>query len=201
MATVCLQTPQIPAPSSCTFRDIPALSKTFPHIPTEIQFCVGGGWCCDHRQTGHWLKRFTWFCLFGLSGTHLYIKTLVHLLPNHHQLALAHKTSAGQNVLVFFQQETQEWGRQQQWQCLHWTGLNNTDGTETEGDIKGGNAAQTLQSFDLAFLVELRNVNDNSSLEKILIKQHGLTNRRIHENRLNEIIQEKKVKIVSRKSP
>ena len=46
-----------------------------------------------------------------------------------------------------------------------------------------GNSMQTkLSQFDLVFLIELRYVNNNSSLEQIIMKQHGLTGKKVTES-------------------
>ena len=46
-----------------------------------------------------------------------------------------------------------------------------------------------LHQFDLVFLVELRYVNDNSSLEQIIIKQHGLKGKKIGESQIRSILE------------
>ena len=46
-----------------------------------------------------------------------------------------------------------------------------------------------LHQFDLVFLVELRYVNDNSSLEQIIIKQHGLKGKKIAESQIRSILE------------
>ena len=38
-------------------------------------------------------------------------------------------------------------------------------------------SADTLCQFDFVFFIELRYANDNSSIENIIIKQHGLTDK------------------------
>ena len=45
-----------------------------------------------------------------------------------------------------------------------------------------------LEQFDYVFLVALRSVDDNSSLEKIIIKQHGLGGKDIEEGEIRSIL-------------
>ena len=52
--------------------------------------------------------------------------------------------------------------------ALDWVNENEDTSTKTK-----------LSRFDLVFLVELRYVNDNSSLEQIIIKQHGLKGKKV----------------------
>ena len=54
--------------------------------------------------------------------------------------------------------------------------------TELSGDIT------RLKSFDFVFLIQLCHVNDNSSLEKIILKQHGLMNKDISEREISDIL-------------
>ena len=48
-----------------------------------------------------------------------------------------------------------------------------------EGDQNNGDAHNKLSEFNFVVLVELRYVNDTSSLEQIIIKQHGLKGSRL----------------------
>ena len=50
-----------------------------------------------------------------------------------------------------------------------------------------------LSQFDLVFLIELRYVNDNSSLEQIIIKQHGLKGKSVSESQISSILEEQSV--------
>ena len=50
-----------------------------------------------------------------------------------------------------------------------------------------------LEQFDFVFLVALRSVDDNSSLEKIITKQHGLGGKDIEEGEIKSILRVSKV--------
>ena len=53
-----------------------------------------------------------------------------------------------------------------------------------------------LSQFDLVFLIELRYVNDNSSLEQIIIKQHGLKGKSVSESQIRSILEEQSVLLI-----
>ena len=53
-----------------------------------------------------------------------------------------------------------------------------------------------LSQFDLVFLIELRYVNDNSSLEQIIIKQHGLKGKNVSESQIRFILEEQSVLLI-----
>ena len=53
-----------------------------------------------------------------------------------------------------------------------------------------------LSRFDMVFLIELRYVNDNSSLEKIIIKQHGLKGKSVSESQIKSILEEESVLLI-----
>ena len=54
-----------------------------------------------------------------------------------------------------------------------------------------GNSMKTkLSQFDLVFLIKLRYVNNNSSLEQIIMKQHGLTGKKVTESQIRSILEE-----------
>ena len=53
-----------------------------------------------------------------------------------------------------------------------------------------------LSQFSLVFLVELRYVNDNSSLEQIVIKQHGLKGNSVSESQIRSILEEQSVLLI-----
>ena len=61
---------------------------------------------------------------------------------------------------------------------------------------KDEGSASKLSQFDLVFLVELRYVNDNSSLEKIIIKQHGLKWKKVTESQIRSILEEQSVLLI-----
>ena len=46
-----------------------------------------------------------------------------------------------------------------------------------------------LSQFSFTFLIELRNVNDKSRLEQIILKQHGLTGKNIPESQIRSILE------------
>ena len=62
-----------------------------------------------------------------------------------------------------------------------------------EGDQNNGDAHNKLSQFNFVFLVELRYVNDASSLEQIIIKQHGLKGKQITESEIKSILLEESV--------
>ena len=62
-----------------------------------------------------------------------------------------------------------------------------------EGDQNNGSTSSKLSQFDFVFLVELRYVNDNSSLAQIIIKQHGLKGKQITETEIKSILLEESV--------
>ena len=53
-----------------------------------------------------------------------------------------------------------------------------------------------LSRFDMVFLVELRYVNDNSSLEQIIIKQHGLKSMKVTESQIRSILKEQSALLI-----
>ena len=59
-----------------------------------------------------------------------------------------------------------------------------------------GNMKTKLSQFDLVFLIELRNVNDNLSLEQNIIKQHGLKWKKITESQIRSILEEQSVLLI-----
>ena len=59
-----------------------------------------------------------------------------------------------------------------------------------------GKTETKLSQFDLVFLVELRYVNDNSSLEQIIIKQHGLKGKGVSESQIRSILEEQSVLLI-----
>ena len=64
-------------------------------------------------------------------------------------------------------------------------------------DEKEGSSMKTkLSQFDLVFLVKLCYVNDNSSLEQIIIKQHDLEVTKITEGQIRSILEEESVLLI-----
>ena len=57
-----------------------------------------------------------------------------------------------------------------------------------EGDNQDARENSMLDQFDFVFLIELRYVNNNSSLEQIIIKQHGLKGKDISESQIRSIL-------------
>ena len=47
----------------------------------------------------------------------------------------------------------------------------------------------SIGQFDFCFLIELRYVNDNSSLAQIIIKQHGMKNKNVSESEIRSILE------------
>ena len=50
-----------------------------------------------------------------------------------------------------------------------------------------------LSHFDFVFFIELRYVNDSSTLEQLIIKQHGLTGKNISESQVRSVLEGEKV--------
>ena len=63
-----------------------------------------------------------------------------------------------------------------------------------EGRTEGNNSK--LSDFAFVFLIELRNVNNNSTLEQIIIKQHGLKSKNIPESQIRSILEEESGKVL-----
>ena len=53
-----------------------------------------------------------------------------------------------------------------------------------------------LSQFDLVFLIELRYVNNNFSLEQIIMKQHGLVGKKVTESQIGSILEEQSVLLI-----
>ena len=64
------------------------------------------------------------------------------------------------------------------------------------GENEGNSMKTKLSQFDLVFLIELRNVNNNSSLEQIIMKQHGLTGKKVTESQIRSILEEQSVLLI-----
>ena len=62
-----------------------------------------------------------------------------------------------------------------------------------EGDQSNDDTSNKLSQFNFVFLVELRYVNDNSSLAQVIIKQHGLKGKQITECEIKSILLEESV--------
>ena len=63
-------------------------------------------------------------------------------------------------------------------------------------DESSGSTKTKLSEFDLVFLIELRYVNNNCSLEQIIIKQHGLKGKSDSENQIRSILEEQSVLLI-----
>ena len=63
-----------------------------------------------------------------------------------------------------------------------WANLPHEKGVESTNE-------NPIGKFDFVFLIELGHVKDNSSLEKIIIQQHGLTNKNISERQIKNILE------------
>ena len=67
-------------------------------------------------------------------------------------------------------------------------------------DWVNGNEGSTMKTklsqFDLVFLLELRYVNDNSSLEQIIMKQHGLTGKNVTESQIRSMLEKQSVLLI-----
>ena len=63
-----------------------------------------------------------------------------------------------------------------------------SDWAQPEQTEISGHDITRLKSFDFVFLIQLCHVNDNSSLEKIILKQHGLMNKDISEREVSDIL-------------
>ena len=56
--------------------------------------------------------------------------------------------------------------------------------------------SRQLKNFDFVFFIQLCHVNDNSPLEKIILEQHGLTNKDISEEEISDILRGRNKKVL-----
>ena len=61
---------------------------------------------------------------------------------------------------------------------------------------EGSSMKTKLSQFDMVFLIELRYVNNNCSLEQIIMKQHGLTGKKVTESQIGSILEEQSVLLI-----
>ena len=61
---------------------------------------------------------------------------------------------------------------------------------------EGRSMKTKLSQFDLVFLIELRYVNDNSSLEQIIMKQHDLKGEKVTESQIRSILEEEPILLI-----
>ena len=61
---------------------------------------------------------------------------------------------------------------------------------------EGCSTKTKLSQFDLVFLIELRYVNNNFSLEQTIMKQHGLTGKKVTESQIRSILEEQSVLLI-----
>ena len=61
---------------------------------------------------------------------------------------------------------------------------------------EGRSMKTKLSQFDLVFLIELRYVNDNSSLEQIIMKQHHLKGEKVTESQIRSILEEESILLI-----
>ena len=59
-----------------------------------------------------------------------------------------------------------------------------------------GSSESKLNQFVFTFLIQLHHVNDNSTLEQIIIKQHGLTGKKISESQIRLILEGESGKVL-----
>ena len=61
---------------------------------------------------------------------------------------------------------------------------------------EGRSMKTKLSQFDLVFFIELRYVNNNSSLEQMIMKQHGLVGKKVTESQIRSILEEQSVLLI-----